>query len=81
MDLVNLANTNPSLKNLASLVLAYNITKANSLDSSATNIHNKIIQLLNLKGYETGLKLYGTGEETEETEYKTSFVFAADDNS
>jgi len=81
MDLVNLANTNPSLKNLASLVLAYNITKANSLESSATNIHNKIIQLLNLKGYETGLKLYGTGEETEETEYKTSFVFAADDNS
>ena len=45
------------------------------------NIHNKIIQLLNLKGYETGLKLYGTGEETEETEYKTSFVFYAEDNS
>lgn len=81
MDLVNLANTNQSLKTLASLVLAYNITKVNGLESSAINIHNKIIQLLNLKGYETGLKFYGTGEETEETEYKTSFVFAADDNS
>ena len=81
MDLANLANSNQSLKNLASLVLAYNITKVNGLESSATNIHNKIIQLLNLKGYETGLKLYGNGEETEEIEYKTSFVFAAEDNS
>lgn len=80
-DLFNLASSNPSLKNLASLVLAYNITKANGLESTATNIHNKIIQLLNLKGYETGLKLYGTGEETEEAEYKTSFVFYAEDNS
>ncbi len=81
VDLFSLASTNPSLKNLASLVLAYNITKSNGLESSATNIHNKIIQLLNLKGYETGLKLYGTGEETEETEYKTSIVFYAEDNS
>lgn len=80
-DLVKLASTNSVLNNLASLVLAYNITKSNGLESSATNIHNKIIQLLNLKGYETGLKLYGTGEETEETEYKTSIVFFADDNS
>ena len=80
-DLFNLANSNPSLKNLASLVLAYNITKSNGLESSATNIHNKIIQLLNLKGYETGLKLYGSGEETEESEYKTSFIFYAEDNS
>ena len=80
-DLFTLANSHPSLKNLASLVLAYNITMGNGLESSATNIHNKIIQLLNLKGYETGLKLYGTGEETEETEYKTSFVFYAEDNS
>ncbi|TWJ11051.1 putative DNA-binding protein [Bacteroides zoogleoformans] len=79
-DLFNLASSNPYLKNLASLVLAYNITKSNGLESSATNIHNKIIQLLNLKGYETGLKLYGTGEENEETEYKTSIVFFAEDN-
>ena len=80
-DLFKLSETNPSLKNLASLVLAYNITKSNRLESSATNIHNKIIQLLNLKGYETGLKLYGDGEETEECEYKTSFVFHAEDGS
>ncbi len=80
-DLFRLTISNPSLKNLASLVLAYNITKENGLDSSASNIHNKIIQLLNLKGYETGLKLYGTGEETEETEYKTSIIFASEENS
>ena len=79
-ELFNLAKMYPSLKNIASLVLAYNITKSNNLTSSASNIHNKIIQLLNLKGYETGLKLYGTGEETEETEYKTSIMFYAEDN-
>ena len=79
-DLFELATSNPSLKSLASLVLAYNITKSSGLESSATNIHNKIIQLLDLKGYETGLKLYGTGEETEEVEYKTSIVFCADDS-
>ena len=78
-DLFNIASTNPSLKNLASLVLAYNIIKSNGLESMAMNIHNKIIQLLNLKGYEIGLKLYGTGEEDEETEYKTSFIFCAED--
>ena len=78
-DLFKLSESNPSLKVLASLVLAYNITKSNKLESSATDIHNKIIQLLNLKGYETGLKLYGNGEETEECEYKTSFVFHAED--
>lgn len=79
-ELFNIANTDSTLKNLAALVLAYNITKANGLDSSSTNIHNKIIQLLNLKGYETGLKLYANGEETEEVEFKTSTVFFADDN-
>lgn len=79
-ELFNIANTDSSLKNLAALVLAYNITKSNGLDSSSNNIHNKIIQLLNLKGYETGLKLYANGEETEDVEFKTSIVFSADDN-
>ena len=41
------------------------------------DIHNRIKQQLNLKGFETGLKLYGTGEETTDTEYKTSIVFPA----
>lgn len=80
-ELFNRASSDSSLKNLASLVLAYNITKSNGLDSSANDIHNKIIQLLNLKGYETGLKCYGSGLETEEIEYKTSIVFYAENNS
>ena len=62
---------------LASLVLAYNITRQNKMESTATDIHNRIKQQLNLKGFETGLKLYGTGEETKDTEYKTSLVFPA----
>ena len=42
-ELFNRASSDTSLKNLASLVLAYNITKSNGLYSSANNIHNKII--------------------------------------
>lgn len=77
-ELFELSNSDASLKKLASLVLAYNITKTNGLESSATDIHNKIIQLLNLRGYETGLKQYGDGEETEVSEYKTSFIYYAE---
>ena len=78
-ELFSLTETAPALKDLASLVLAHNIIKANGMESSATDIHNKIINLLNLKGYETGLKKYGE-EENEEREYKTSCVFYAGDN-
>lgn len=78
-DLFELACTNPPLKKLALLVLAYNITRSNGLESSATDIHNKIFHLLNLKGYETGLKFYGSDVETEESEYKSSFIYLADD--
>lgn len=76
-DLYEMAKSNPLLKELASLVLAYNITKESKMESTATDIHNRIKQQLNLKGFETGLKLYGTGEETIDTEYKTSIVFPA----
>ena len=72
-----MAKNNPNLHELASLVLAYNITKTSKMESTATDIHNRIKQQLNLKGFETGLKLYGTGEETIDTEYKTSIVFPA----
>lgn len=80
-ELYHIACENPPLKELASLVLAYNITKSYKMESTATNIQNRIIQQLNLKGFESGLKLYGTGEETIDTEYKTSIVFPADDTS
>ncbi len=76
-ELFELTKGSQTISELASLVLAYNITKASKMESTATDIHNRIKQQLNLKGFETGLKLYGTGEETTDTEYKTSIVFPA----
>lgn len=78
--LMAIANTYPALKNLASLVFAHNVIKQNALDGCATDVHNKIIQLLNLKGYESGLKQYGDGIESEEIEYKTSILYSAEDS-
>lgn len=78
-DLQRIAKENPPLKELASLVLAYNITKSYKMESTSTDIHNRIKQQLNLKGFESGLTLYGSGEESIDTEYKTSIVFAGDD--
>lgn len=80
-DLYKLASDNPWLKNLALLCLAYNITQADGMEKTATNIHNRIKQQLNLKGFETGLKQYGIGEETIDEEYKSSIVFCADEES
>ena len=76
-ELFDLTKAGKSISDLASLVLAYNITKANKMDSTANDIHNRIKQILNLKGFETGLKLYGSGIEATDTEYKTSLVFTA----
>jgi hypothetical protein len=76
-DLFELSKGSQPIGELASLVLAYNITKNSKMEGTATDIHNRIKQQLNLKGFETGLKLYGTGVETTDTEYKTSIVFTA----
>ena len=80
-ELFELTKGSQLISELASLVLAYNITKASKMESTATDIHNRIKQQLNLKGFETGLKLYGLGEENIDTEYKTSIVFTANGNS
>ena len=80
-DLYRLAGENPWLKNLAHLCLAYNITRQDGMEKTAINIHNRIKQQLNLKGFETGLKQYGTGEEGIDEEYKSSIVFPADEES
>ena len=76
-ELFELTKGSQAISELASLVLAYNITRASKMESTAADIHNRIKQQLNLKGFETGLKLYGTGGETSDTEYKTSIVFTA----
>lgn len=78
-ELYSLIKNNPYLKSLASLVLAYNITKSNKMQTVANDIHNRIKQELNLKGFESGLKIYGPGHEDEYTEYKTSIIHHAED--
>lgn len=80
-DLYKLATDNPWLKNLALLCLAYNITQQDGMENTAVNIHNRIKQQLNLKGFETGLKQYGTGGEGIDEEYKSSIVFPAGEES
>lgn len=80
-DLYKLAGDNPWLKNLAHLCLAYNITLQDGMEKTAVNIHNRIKQQLNLKGFETGLKQYGKGEEGIDEEYKSSIVFPAEEKS
>jgi hypothetical protein len=80
-DLYKLAVDNPSLKKLALLCLAYNITQQDGMEKTAINIHNRIKQQLNLKGFESGLKQYGTGEEGVDEEYKSSIVFPPDEQS
>lgn len=76
-ELLDLAEGSILMKQLSQLVLAYNITKDNGMKTTSFDIQNRIRQLLNLKGTESGLKLYGGGEEDEETEYKTSLVYTA----
>ena len=80
-DLYKLSVDNPWLKSLALLCLAYNITQQDGMEKTAVNIHNRIKQQLNLKGFESGLKQYGTGEEGIDEEYKSSIVFPADEQS
>lgn len=76
-ELLDLAEGSTLMKQLSQLVLAYNITKDSGMKTTSFDIQNRIRQLLNLKGTESGLKVYGGGEEDEETEYKTSLVYTA----
>lgn len=80
-DLYKMSVENLWLKDLALLCLAYNITKQDRMEKTAINIHNRIKMLLNLKGFETGLKQYGTGGEGIAEEYKSSIVFPAGEES
>ena len=76
-DLYRLATENPWLSKLALMCLSYNIISEEGMESTAVDIYNRIKRQLNLKGFETGLKLYGSGRETETEEYKSSIVFCA----
>lgn len=69
-----------SIKNVASLVIAYNMVRRNNMSNLCTELQNRIKQTLRLRGYESNLKIYGTGTEDSRTEYKTSIVFPPDGN-
>lgn len=68
------------VKDVASLVLAYNMLVRNNMPSQAIDIQNRIKKTLRLEGYESRLKIYGSGIEDQQTEYKTSIVFPPDNN-
>lgn len=63
------------VKDVASLVIAYNMVWRNNMRTQATDIQNRIKKTLRLEGYESGLKIYGSGIEDLVTEYKTSIVY------
>lgn len=74
-DLFEIMKSNSNLKDLAALVLAYNIAKQSGLDRAANDFYNNILRKLEIRGYETGLKEYGA--ESDVIEFKTSIVFPA----
>lgn len=74
-DLEEMADKYPTLRPLARLVIAYNIVKEAGMSENADDIHNKIKQLLNLKGFDSNLKYYG--QEGIDKEFKTSIVTPA----
>lgn len=68
------------LKEIASLALAYNIMAANNMTSQANDILNRVKLTLKLRGYESNLKIYGPGVESQTVEYKSSVVFPPDNS-
>lgn len=80
-QLFNIISEGHQLSELASMVLAYNIVKGGKMESAANDIHNRIKKILNLKGFETGLKLYADGKESSLVEFKSSLVYYSGSNS
>lgn len=66
------------VREIASLVLAYNMMSLNHMQSQCTDVRNRIKEKLKFKGYESNLKIYGDGLEGKEIEFKTSIVFPPD---
>lgn len=61
---------------IASLSLACNMALLNNMQEQYADFHNRIKDVLGLKGYESHLKSYGETE-TEQREFKTSLVYKA----
>lgn len=72
---LSLSASDPLLKQLAKLVLSYNMMGEFKLQTSQIQIHKKINDLLNIQERQSNLKNFG--EEDLHTEFKTSIVFPA----
>lgn len=77
-ELYALSERSPLLRTLCQLVIAYNIVNELDMKKEAVSIHEKIKDLLNLKGLGSKLKKYGIESET--VEFKTSFIHAPKDS-
>lgn len=64
------------ISDIAGLALSYNILTQAGLGNQASDVHNQIKNLLNLKGHESSLKNYGAMEDVT-CEFKTSIVYVA----
>lgn len=61
---------------IASLVLTYNLLDKNSMAKEKESIHQRILDMLNYKGYKSKLKQYALTEDLR-TEFKTSILYTA----
>lgn len=81
-ELQRLRTTTQGLtREMASLAMAYNILRENNMEPQANDILNRIKNALRLNGYESHLKVYGGGIESQTVEFKTSIVYPPNNDS
>lgn len=68
-------------REVASLAVAYNILLENNMEPQANDILNRVKNELRLNGYESHLKTYGGGIESQTIEFKTSIVYPPNNDS
>ncbi len=68
-------------REMASLAMAYNILRESNMEPQANDIRNRIKNVLRLNGYESHLKVYGGGIESQTVEFKTSIVYPPNNDS
>lgn len=69
------SSTQGLTRQMASLVIAYNILLENNLQPQANDVLNYVKSMLRLNGYESHLKTYAGGIESRTVEFKTSVVY------
>lgn len=75
------ATTQGLTREMASLAMAYNILRENNMEPQANDILNRVKNALRLNGYESHLKTYGGGIESQTVEFKTSIVYPPNNDS